>query len=214
MERCLNSAGVKVRGVLHVGGHLGEEYPLYKQIGATKIVFFEPMPHVFKELKSRFKRHPDVVLMQQALGSKRETKEMFVNRGAGESSSFLTPSSLYDGFFLDRKVPLRVDTLDSIIDGIPERELYNLLVTDTQGFDLEVLKGAQRTLAQIDYVYTEVSKGHYVGEPTIAEMDAYLDECGFMRGASSIYGKWKENDQWGDLFYVKKTNTAFEVPQL
>jgi hypothetical protein len=83
-----------------------------------------------------------------------------------------------------------------------------MLVTDTQGFDLEVLKGAQKTLSQIDYIYTEVSKGHYEGEPTLEDMDRFLKPFGFQRAEVSMYGSWKGRDQWGDIFYIKDDRTV------
>lgn len=204
MRNCFIKHAVAIKGVLHVGAHLGEEYPLYQQAGAKKIVFFEPMPDFFKELARRLQGHHDVELLNLALGSKIETREMHVNRGSGESTSFLEPTALYDGFFEEKTTPLRVVTLDSILPSLPDHQNFNMLVTDTQGFDLEVLKGGKNTLMQIQYVYTEVSKGHYQGEPKLEDFDAFLAPFGFRRAETSMYGSWKGEDQWGDMFYIKE----------
>jgi FkbM family methyltransferase len=203
MRNCFEKHQVTVKAVLHVGGHLGEEYPIYKKAGAKKIVFFEPMPDFFNELTRRLKGHKDVALIQKALGSKNEIREMHVNRGSGESTSFLKPTALYDGYFEAEAVPLEIVTLDSFLPNLKDRQLFNTLVTDTQGFDLEVLKGAKNTLNQIDYVYTEVSKGHYHGEPKLEDFDIFLKPLGFRRVETSMYGSWKGEDQWGDMFYIK-----------
>ena len=146
MRKCFASHGVRLTGVLHVGGHFGEEYPIYKAAGAQRVVFFEPMPHIFMELRRRFGSHEDVTLVKQALGSKRETLRMHVNRFAGESSSFLRPSALYDGFFRRSRLSLSVDTLDAALLALGGPSGFDLLVTDTQGFDLEVLRGAKKAL--------------------------------------------------------------------
>jgi FkbM family methyltransferase len=205
MKRCLAEHFKGMKGVLHVGGHLGEEYPLYKQAGAQTIVFFEPMPDVYKELRHRFKGYKDVVLVQKALGSTNETRGMYKNLGAGESSSFLKPTDIYEGHFDEKTVTMDVVTLDSFLPTLESKTTYNVLVTDTQGFDLEVLKGAAATLKQIDYIYTEVSEGHYHGEPKLTDFDAFLMPLGFVRVAELFYGSWKGADQWGDVCYVKNT---------
>ena len=68
MKNCLIKHQAAVRGVLHVGGHLGEEYPLYREAGAQKIVFFEPMPEFYDELTKRLKGREGVMLVKKALG--------------------------------------------------------------------------------------------------------------------------------------------------
>jgi FkbM family methyltransferase len=203
MRHCLGSSTVNLGGVLHVGGHFGEEYDLYKSVGAQTVVFFEPVPKFYKELRRRLGKKDDVHIVQQAMGSTVERREIFVNRGAGESTSFLQPTKLYDGFFEKRKLKLVISTLDDALPRLPDPQQYNLLVTDTQGFDLEVLKGASQTLRQVDYVYTEVSEGHYHDEPSLSDFDALLNPFGFELAEHRMYGSWKGNDRWGDIFYRK-----------
>jgi FkbM family methyltransferase len=204
MRHCFLKHNVAVRGVIHVGAHLGEEYDLYKDVGAQIIAFVEPMPHIFRELRRRLKSREDVLLINKALGSRNETRQIYVGRHSGESTSFLRPTRLYDGFFEDKTQILQIVTLDSIFGSLRDNSLFNMLVTDTQGFDLEVLKGAQRTLQQMHYVYTEVSRGHYHGEPSAADFDIFLSAFGFQRVEMSMYGSWKGQDEWGDLFYMKR----------
>jgi len=203
MLDCFVKHNIAVKGVLHVGGHLGEEYPIYKTVGAQKVAFFEPMPAFFDELTKRLKGHNDVTLIQKALGSRHEMKEMHVNRGSGESTSFLKPTALYDGYFEQKTILLEIVTLDSVLLSLNDSRIFNMLVIDTQGFDLEVLKGAANMLNQIDYIYTEVSKGHYHGEPALEDFDMFLKPYGFRRAETSMYGSWKGEDQWGDVFYIK-----------
>ena len=42
---------VPLRGVIHVGAHRGEEVHQYEELGAKKIIWVEPNPDVFKEMK-------------------------------------------------------------------------------------------------------------------------------------------------------------------
>jgi FkbM family methyltransferase len=204
MIHCLADYDVTLKGVIHVGGHLGEEYSIYKRAGARRIAFFEPLPDLFDALRRRFENTEDVVLINRALGARNEVREMNIGRGGRESTSFLRPTTLYDGCFEEQRLPLEIVTLDSWVRTDPHGNEYNMLVTDTQGFDLEVLKGSQETLHQIEYIYTEVSNGHYEGEPTVEQFDAFLAPFGFIRKDMSLYGSWKGQDAWGDLFYARR----------
>ena len=203
MMQCFADYKVQIGGVLHVGGHLGEEYDIYKTVGAKRVAFFEPVPSFFDAMARNLKGRKDVELIRKALGSKNEIRLIYVNKGSGESTSFLEPTTLYEGHFEEKQLPIEVATLDSVLPSLIDSHVFNLLVTDTQGFDLEVLKGATDTLKQIDYVYTEVSKGHYHNEPELEDFDALLVPLGFRRVSISLYGSWKGSDHWGDVFYIK-----------
>jgi FkbM family methyltransferase len=203
MTQCFVKHKVAAKGVLHVGGHLGEEHPIYQKAGAEVVAFFEPMPDIFDALSTRLGGRSDVVLVRKALGSKIEKRRIHVGKGSGESTSFLKPTALYEGHIEETAVYLEVVTLDSVLPSLSNHRIFNVLVIDTQGFDLEVLKGARNTLRQIDYIYTEVSEGHYHGEPTVEELDSFLGPLGFRRAETSMYGSWKGKDRWGDIFYIR-----------
>ena len=59
----LETLGVEPRGVLHVGGHHGEEVPVYQWCGFASITLVEPLPSNCTVIRDR---HPDVDLVQAA----------------------------------------------------------------------------------------------------------------------------------------------------
>jgi len=77
------------------------------------------MPHIFDELERRFSKYKDVTLVKKALGARRAIQEMYVHRLSGESSSFLTPSALYDGFFDGARLPL--EPRSRFLEGVEAR---------------------------------------------------------------------------------------------
>ena len=84
---------------------------------------------------------------------------------------------------VDHTENVEVRTLDSVIEELRARmdigkNLY--LKMDTQGYDLEVLKGAEHSLAMIAAVQTELScLALYKNMPGYVEMLAALDQKGF-----------------------------------
>ena len=90
---------------------------------------------------------------------------------------------------------VEIDTLDSYKSIINE---YNFLIVDTQGYELEVLKGGVEVIRFIDYIYIEVNRGQvYINCSQFKEVNQFLVERGFY--CSHI--RWW--DSWGDAFYIR-----------
>jgi len=71
---------------------------------------------------------------------------------------------------------------------------------DTQGYELEVLKGFHN-FDEIKYIKTEVNRKElYENSPNIKDLDKYLKNYNFIR-AETIW--WKKFIPWGDAFYIK-----------
>lgn len=180
---------VLVTGVIHVGGHLGEEIPLYRQ-QTNNIHIFEPLKECFDRIDDSVKKY------NIALGSTKGFLEFNVANNH-QSSSFLKPKTHlteHDWVTFNQKRLIEVDTLDSyhITD-------CNLLNMDVQGFELEVLKGGINTLGHIDYIFTEVNeKELYENCAQISDLDRYLIDFERVETSMTHHG-------WGDAFYIRKS---------
>jgi len=179
---------VVLTGVIHVGGHLGEEIPLYKQ-QTDNIHIFEPIKECFDRIDNNVKKY------NIALGSHKSILEFNISNNY-QSSSFLKPKTHlteHSWVTFDQKRFINVDTLDSyhIID-------CNLLNMDVQGFELEVLKGGVNTLQHVDYIFTEVNeKELYEDCAQLSELDSFLIDFKRVETSMTQHG-------WGDAFYIRK----------
>jgi hypothetical protein len=71
---------------------------------------------------------------------------------------------------------------------------------DVQGYELEVLKGGQEILNNIDYIITEVNRKElYKACVLVDELDSFLENYNMIRVETDWVG-----DSWGDAFYIKK----------
>nr|WP_293109533.1 FkbM family methyltransferase [Okeania sp. SIO2F4] len=87
--------------------------------------------------------------------------------------------------------------LDEILD---DKENYNFLTIDVQGYELEVLKGSRETLKNINYILIEVNRDElYKNSARVEELDEFLGEFNFQRAETS----W-EGETWRDAFYLKR----------
>ena len=66
------------------------------------------------------------------------------------------------------------------LDNIPEALAFDYLKLDTQGSELDILKGARQGLAECLMVQVEVEFVHmYHDQPLFADVDQFMRECGF-----------------------------------
>lgn len=194
--------GVNVTGVIHVGGHIGQEMETYKKNNVTNLIVFEPQKVPFQKLSEVVESvgFDNVTLINKALGNSCESVEMTCNDD-GLCSSILNPKHVleqYPNIVFNRKETVEMVTMDSVI---PEDHNFNFLNMDTQGYELEVLKGAQKTLEKIDCVYTEVNNTEvYENNALIEEIDEFLKEYDMIRVETDWMG-----GTWGDAFYIRQS---------
>jgi FkbM family methyltransferase len=190
-----------VTGIIHVGAHIGQEWQEYNDtFGEVETHWFEPLPEIYKILENNLSDKPKTNLYNIALGAGEFVEEMYVDNGnQGQSSSILKPK--------DHKIQfphINFEDSDKIEINISKLDNYNLsncnlFSLDTQGYELEVLKGSIETLKNIDYIFTEFNTIEmYEGCPTLDELDSFLSPFGFYRTET-----WYTDGNWGDAFYIK-----------
>ena len=108
----------------------------------------------------------------------------------------------YPNIRFEEEIDVDVITLDGYFeDSQLDSSDYNMINIDVQGYELEVFKGANSTLKNVDYIMTEINRAEvYEGCAKHNELDEYLGSYGFKRVATNWAG-WT----WGDAFYVKET---------
>lgn len=192
---------INVTGVIHVGGHIGQEMETYKKNNVENLIVFEPQKVPFQKLTDVVNSigFDNINLINKALGSSCATVEMTCNDD-GLCSSILNPKHVleqYPNIIFDRKETVEMVTMDSVIG---KNYSYNFLNMDTQGYELEVLKGAKNTLKTIDCVYTEVNNTEvYENNALIEDIDYFLKGYDMVRVETDWMG-----GTWGDAFYIKQ----------
>jgi len=198
LDRIITDFKLDIRGVLHIGAHYGEEYEDYLKAGISKMIFFEPLANNYKKLRQTI---PDnFMAFQVALGNKNGEVEMFVETAnQGQSCSVLEPGthlSSYPSIVFDKREIVTMDKLDNIAFN---RDDFNMINIDVQGYELEVFKGAHETLKYIDIIYTEVNFNEvYKDCCLITQLDNHLAEYGFKRVLTD-----SSPGTWGDALYLK-----------
>lgn len=149
------------------------------------IVSIEPLTSVHSRLESNSKRFRNwSVYPPVAIGSAISTMNINVSKNTVSSSLLnmeplhlkVEKSSAYTG-----TQPTDVVTIDHILAESPLVEKSDILLkVDTQGFELEVLRGSRVSISRIKYVLIELSfEDLYENQARWHEVATYLDQAGF-----------------------------------
>jgi FkbM family methyltransferase len=191
---------LKIKDIIHVGGHFGEEVKIYKDgVPDRFIEIFEPHPITFQYLLKTANTFNNINCHNVALGSQEKTMTLYVeNANNGQSNSLLKPkvhTQQYPHIIFNETVNVNVKTLDSF----NYTSNFNFLNIDVQGFELEVLKGSVTTLQHIECIICEVNNVElYENCCKVGDIDNFLEQFNFKR----VKTNW-EGTTWGDALYVK-----------
>jgi len=173
--------------VIDVGAHRGGFGENLLRSGYTgKIVSFEPVLSFFTALTQvAAKTSPQWQTRRMALGAVDGALSIHVDAGDGQLSSFLEPSALGHSLFetsfatlAEEVVPVR--RLDTVFAEIAGADASVLLKIDTQGWDLEVIKGAGDSLSRVPIVLSEVSvQPIYTDMVTMFEFIPHMQGLGY-----------------------------------
>jgi FkbM family methyltransferase len=167
--------------VFDVGANTGQTIARVRHFmpGAT-IHSFEPSESTFEELRERYGDDPLIHLNRVALGARREERKLFENVSS-EMTSFL-PLGEHGWGSVAATTLVPVETLDDYSEraGVARIDLLKL---DTQGFELEVLRGGAETLAagRVTLVLAEVFFADvYESAPSFCEVQQAVSQHGFV----------------------------------
>ena len=157
-----------------VGANAGQFAVGLRSIGyAGKIVSFEPIKEVYASLEANASKDPSWTTVHSALGRCSGSQEFNVGEDT-TSSSFRRISgglvSRIPELAVRRTEAVSVSALDDIFSTYAAPDDVVLLKLDVQGFEDEVLAGAEKSLAKIKAIQIEMAVGEvYAGERQMGE---------------------------------------------
>lgn len=193
--------------IFDVGAHVGDIAQLFSSAYPSATIYcFEPSPETFNTLV-RNCRGKRITPVNMAVGSQVGQEEMYavkdslLNSLVNSLNSPRRPDS--------SRITVNVTTLDQFCD---EHDVHfiDMLKTDTEGYELEVLKGAQRLLTErrIGAIYVECAIGRYDRHVSAGDLLEFLKAYGFR-----LYGLYQQqhyfeltdNHLWCNALFVAET---------
>jgi FkbM family methyltransferase len=206
-DACL--AAMKGRGfhpkvAIDVGASCGEWTLSLRQLyPRTRVLMVEPQSALKARLEALAHVHVGVEFAPVLLGSAPAKGVTFYQDETG-SSVLRDP-----GNGGAQPVSMEMTALDAVTRGT-HFEHPDFLKLDVQGYELEVLKGAGRTLASVEAVMMEVNLiAVYQGAPLVDEVIAYMAARGFrVYDVCTFFRRPLDNALWQmDMIFVRATST-------
>ena len=198
----INNFKLDISGVVHVGAHLVQERDFYKNQKCEPVLWVEAIPEIATKASRLLAKYKDQTVVNATLWSS-VGKELELNVTSGEAAS----SSLFDLYqhksvhpdvVVDRKLIVTTETLDRLI---ANSSLYNTLVLDTQGVELDIMKGGSSVLSNFNQIICELSiRELYKMAPKMKLVQEFLEKAGFELVALDL----NRTVGWGDGLFLKK----------
>jgi FkbM family methyltransferase len=171
--------------ILDIGGGIGATAKLFNQFfPENKIIVFEPINDNFDAIKIRFSATTNIEIIKCAAGNENSVKKINIANRITSSSILPLAADLNSTVFNDKNLGqvrdecIEIVRLDDFM--LNDHNEIGILKIDVQGFELDVLKGAEVTLKRTDVIVLEANNHDgYVGSPKYYDIDDFLREHNF-----------------------------------
>ena len=197
--------------IFDVGANIGQSIELFTTVFKSPVIHsFEPSEPEFLKLQERYKNSGNVSTYQYAMGAQNTEAEL-LGYEKSVMNSFYEIDNAEENFDKFKHLSVtsssrvKIVTLDSFAkDSAIEK--IDLLKTDTQGYEIEVLKGAESSLRKgiIDNVLVEVNLiPMYINQAKFTEIYNNLYEMKFR--LVDLYEKIRSQDSvaWATALFTK-----------
>ena len=192
--------------ILDVGANRGQSIKFFKSEFPDSIIHsFEASPTTFEELKKNSAMKNEVYLWNYALGAAKGKQQFFENTYA-EMSSFFDLGELGWGK-VKNKTWIDVETIDNFCS-MYDIEYVDILKSDTQGFELQILHGAESMMDRnkIGLIYLEIIFSNmYYNLPPYYEIFEFLFKKKFHLIAFYDMYYQKNLASWTDALFAHET---------
>jgi FkbM family methyltransferase len=196
----IDRSGSRIETVFDVGANVGNMSMRYADVfPQAEIYAFEPVSSTFQILKRNVGSLPKVQCYQLALGS-REGEQAIYLTDQDETNSLVKPEDPRG------QENVSVRTVDQIVEEHGLNHI-DLLKIDVEGFDLEVLRGAESCFSRgmVSFVFIEV--GFQPGDRRqvlFDDMARHLRQFGF-----ATFGIYTQRLEWSGEQRLRFGNACF-----
>jgi len=164
--------GFNPNQIFDVGAYKGDFANLcFKYFPYSKVACFEVLENRVEQLNLLASKNPSLQVFPTLLGSEIREEVQF---NQSETASSVLVESIPQNFPV-KSFPMK--TVDSIVTDYFNGESPDFLKLDVQGYELEVLKGAEKSLAQMQVILAEVNLiDIHQNVALLAELVGWLNE--------------------------------------
>jgi|TARA_R110000822_G_scaffold304744_2_gene430069 FkbM family methyltransferase len=180
----VDKLGIHPNGILDIGAHTGQFHGWAKRVWSDVPVFMiEANPLHESALDKLAMMNGDGYLIAAMGDEKREvTFYTRSDKPHTEGNSYYKEANYWDIPQLVQESKVTLQKLDNIFE---DDAVFDIIKVDTQGSEIDVLKGGKDLVSRAKVVILEVSFiEHNIGAPTTEETIEYMSSIGFEKKMS------------------------------
>ena len=199
----LRGYGIIPRAILHIGPPWGEEALDYTTIGVKNVLIVEAISEVFKQLTCNLESYrsflPDCAVCSDRTGLAVQFDVSSDDAGLSNMPQLGNHANIYPAIQYVGTLQLSSITTDDLVKTHAPGQQFELVVLNTQGSELHVLRGTRHVLKGAKALLIEVSDNpSHKGGCTFDQVTAHVRQFGFRLRQVQI-----RPQGWGDALYVK-----------
>ena len=200
---------INPNAILDIGAHTGQFHSWAKRVWPDAGIFMIEANKLHEATLDRLAMMNGDRYLITALGDE-EREVIFYTRSDKphtEGNSYYKEAGWWDIPQLVQESKVNLQKLDNIFE---DEAVFELIKIDTQGSELDILKGGKELISKASVVVLEVSLIEYnEGAPTSEELTNYMNSIGFEEKMCigehiSNEPEWKDIIVQKDLVFLKK----------
>ena len=144
---------------------------LYKRFATKKLILIDPLDESEKFYKEKMQNF-NAIFFKTALGSIKGNKTINVEKKIGRSTILEVSEINFEGEPIDKR-DIPINTLDDVMKDLNLGKIG--LKIDTEGYELDVIKGSKKTLQNTKFVIAEVRHNH-TSFQDVYKLHEFMDE--------------------------------------
>tara|TARA_R110002020_G_scaffold135108_2_gene301775 strand:- start:2196 stop:2846 length:651 start_codon:yes stop_codon:yes gene_type:complete len=171
--------GINPTAILDIGAHSGQFYGWAKRVWSNSFIWMVEANHLHERTLENLIRFSNDAYLIAALGDE-EREVTFYTRSDKphtEGNSYYKEHNYWDIPQLVQESKMTLQKLDNLFE---DDSVFDIIKVDTQGSELDILRGGTDLVSRASAVILEVSFIPYnEGAPTDKETIEYMNEIGF-----------------------------------
>tara|TARA_R110001592_G_scaffold98899_1_gene281997 strand:+ start:3513 stop:4157 length:645 start_codon:yes stop_codon:yes gene_type:complete len=175
----LKRKGFNPSTILDIGAHSGQFYGWAKNIWPDAFIWMIEANECHANTLSNLTNHNNDKYTIATMGDVEREVNLYTrtDKPHTEGASYYKESSYWDIPQLVMKIPKTLQTLDNLFT---DDSSFDLIKMDTQGSEVDIIKGGKNLCKKSKYILLEVSLTKLnEGAPTYEETMSFMEEYGF-----------------------------------
>tara|TARA_X000001382_G_scaffold24809_1_gene15418 strand:- start:724 stop:1371 length:648 start_codon:yes stop_codon:yes gene_type:complete len=195
---------INPNAILDVGAHTGQFYGWAKPVWPNSMIWMVEANHLHEGTLNNLTKNTNDEYTIAALGDTEREVTFYTrtDKPHTEGNSYYEEANYWDIQHLVKKDKVTLQTLDNLFT---DDTTFELIKLDTQGSELDILKGGKNLCQKASVIILEISDIEYnIGAPSKDELVSYMKNIGFEERMS--IGEHYDGDKiiQKDLVFVNK----------